>query len=286
MSSKDRRDRNQDDDEETAETSGDKTEKEEKDKDHAPPLNWLRSPKDIIINEWRAVLTEFIATTLFIFIGLGSVIASNKSINDNSEGSALVTISFCFGLGLSAMISVSAPISGGQLNPALTFGLCVIKQIELFKAILFIIAQILGGILAAALALAVYPDRNAEAVKLGLTTLAAGVSVGNGVGIEIILTFIFVFTACSTAELPEDSHHVRRFAPLAIGFAVVCCNMIGVPFTGTGINPARTFGPAVVSNYWANHWVYWVGPLIGAVLATVIYDFLYIRSRKIGKKIH
>jgi len=152
----------------------------------------------------------------------------------------------------------------------------MIRQIELFKAIGYVICQMGGGIVGAALMYGVMPSNVTEAAHMGVNTLNYGVTPAEGCAIEICLTFILVFTVCATAKLSGDLQHMGRFAPLAIGNAVIVNVMIGAPFTGASMNPARSFGSAVVSNYWVNHWVYWVGPIVGGIFASVFYHYLFI----------
>jgi len=227
--------------------------------------------------EWRALVAEFVATMMFVFMGTGLIVSYNQDKTQGHDlGAGLVSIAFGFGISLSTMIYTVANISGGHLNPAVTVGLLVIRQIELFKAIGYIICQLGGGIVGAGLMYGVMPDNITEQVHMGATSIADGVTPGEGCAIEICLTFILVFTVCATAELSGDLKHMGRFAPLAIGFSVLVDHMIGVPFTGASMNPARSFGPAVVAGYWKNHWVYWVGPMVGGIIASLLYHYLFI----------
>jgi len=240
-------------------------------------LDFFKSPLEILRNDWRALVAEFVATMMFVFMGTGLIVSYKKDQTEGGDlGAGLVSIAFGFGISLSTMIYTVANISGGHLNPAVTVGLLIIRQIELFKAIGYIICQLGGAIAGTALMYGVMPDNITELVHLGATSLASGVTPGEGCAIEICLTFILVFTVCATAELSGDLKHMGRFAPLAIGYAVLVDHMIGVPFTGASMNPARSFGPAVIGNYWLNHWVYWVGPMIGGIIASVTYHYLFI----------
>jgi MIP family channel proteins len=240
-------------------------------------LDFFKSPWDVLRNDWRALLAEFVATMMFVFMGTGLLVSYHKDkTSGGGLGAGLVSISLGFGLALSTMIYTVANISGGHLNPAVTVGLLLIRQIELFKAIGYIACQIGGGIVGTALMYGVMPDNVTEQIHMGATSLAEGVTPGEGCAIEICLTFILVFTVCATAELSGDLQSMGRFAPLAIGYSVLVDHMIGVPFTGASMNPARSFGPAVVSGYWLNHWVYWVGPIVGGIFAAVVYHYLFI----------
>jgi MIP family channel proteins len=240
-------------------------------------LDFFKSPWDVLRNDWRALLAEFVATMMFVFMGTGLLVSYNKDKTAGGDlGAGLVSISLGFGIALSTMIYTVANISGGHLNPAVTIGLLLIRQIELFKALGYIACQVGGGIVGTALMYGVMPDNITEQIHMGATSLASGVSPGEGCAIEICLTFILVFTVCATAELSGDLKSMGRFAPLAIGYSVLVDHMIGVPFTGASMNPARSFGPAVVSGYWLNHWVYWVGPIVGGIFASVVYHYLFI----------
>jgi len=240
-------------------------------------LDLFKSPWDVLRNDWRALLAEFVATMMFVFMGTALLVSYYKDKTDGGDlGAGLVSISLGFGIALSTMIYTVANISGGHLNPAVTIGLLLIRQIEIFKALGYIACQIGGGIVGTALMYGVMPDNVTEQINMGATVLASGVTPGEGCAIEICLTFILVFTVCATAELSGDLKSMGRFAPLAIGYSVLVDHMIGVPFTGASMNPARSFGPAVVSGYWKNHWVYWVGPIIGGIFAAVVYHYLFI----------
>eukprot|EP01123_Difflugia_compressa_P014040 TRINITY_DN692_c0_g3_i1.p1 TRINITY_DN692_c0_g3~~TRINITY_DN692_c0_g3_i1.p1 ORF type:complete len:227 (-),score=32.41 TRINITY_DN692_c0_g3_i1:64-744(-) len=222
-------------------------------------------------------MAEFVATMMFVFMATALIVSYNKDKTEGGDlGAGLVSISMGVGISLSTMIYNVANISGGHLNPAVTIALLVIRQIELFKAIGYVIFQILGGIVGTGLMYAVMPDKLTEEVKMGATRLAFGVTPGEGCALEICLTFILVFTVCATAELSGDLQSMGRFAPLAIGYSVLVDHMIGVPFTGASMNPARSFGPAVIGHYWDNQWIYWVGPISGGILAAIVYHYIFI----------
>jgi len=161
-----------------------------------------------------------------------------------------------------------------------TIALLMIRQIELFKALGYVGCQIGGGIVGAGLMYGVMPHNVSEMIHMGATTLAPGVSPGEGCAIEICLTFILVFTVCTTAQLSGDLKSMGRFAPLVIGYSVIVDHMIGVPFTGASMNPARSIGPAVVANHWPNHWIYWVGPIVGGIFASMFYHYFFITEEQ------
>ncbi|KAL3701679.1 hypothetical protein R1sor_019701 [Riccia sorocarpa] len=222
----------------------------------------------------RAAIAEFIATFLFVFIGLGSVTAYNKMYHEGLMTAAgLVAIALAHGLALTIAVASVANISGGHVNPAITFGLLVGGHITIMRSVVYWIGQIFGAILAAALLKWVIVSKEHESVPGH--TLASGVSVWSGLTLEIVMTFALVFVVYATAVDPKRSS-IGVLAPLAIGFTVLACSLVGLPYTGASMNPARSFGPALISWDWHRHWIYWLGPLIGAALAGAIYDGLFI----------
>jgi len=213
---------------------------------------------------------------MFVFMATALLVSYNKDKSEGGDlGAGLVSISFGIGVALSTMIYTVANISGGHLNPAVTIALLMIRQIELFKALGYVGCQITGGIVGAGLMYGVMPHNVSDTIHLGATTLAPGVTPGEGCAIEICLTFILVFTVCTTAQLSGDLKSMGRFAPLVIGYSVIVDHMIGVPFTGASMNPARSIGPAVIANHWPNHWIYWVGPIVGGIFASMFYHYFF-----------
>ncbi|OIV92171.1 hypothetical protein TanjilG_30812 [Lupinus angustifolius] len=218
----------------------------------------------------KAGLAEFISTFIFVFAGSGSSIAYNKLTNDGPATPAgLISASIAHAFALFVAVSVGANISGGHVNPAVTFGAFVGGNITLLRGIVYVIAQLLGSIVASLLLTFV--------TGLGVPAfgLAAGVGIGNAVVLEIVLTFGLVYTVYATAVDPKKGS-LGTIAPIAIGFIVGANILVGGAFSGASMNPAVTFGPAVVSWTWTNHWIYWVGPLVGGGLAGLIYEVLFI----------
>ncbi|CAI9093521.1 OLC1v1029033C2 [Oldenlandia corymbosa var. corymbosa] len=171
---------------------------------------------------------------------------------------------------VAVMISAGFRISGGHLNPAVTLGLCFGGHITVVRSILYWIDQCLASVAACALL---------SYVTGGLTTpphtLASGVDYSQGVIMEIVLTFSLLFTVYATIVDPKKGN-LSGIGPLLTGLVVGANIMAGGPFSGASMNPARSFGPALVSGIWTDHWVYWVGPLIGGGLAGFIYENFFI----------
>ncbi|PRP73377.1 aquaporin-4 isoform 2 [Planoprotostelium fungivorum] len=222
---------------------------------------------------FRQYLAECLGTALFVYVSTGSVVALGAEGGLPSPAFN-VAIALTFGFAIAAMVYATALVSGGHLNPAVTLTLVLTSNKNAFKGIFYIIAQIIGGILGSAFLRASAPEAQWKNALLGATTLQNGTTPGQGVFIEAILTFILVFTVFGTVKLDMTPHTMGQLAALAIGLAVLVCHMMGASLTGPSINPARSFGPAVVGGHWENQWVYWVGPLIGGVLAGLVYQFL------------
>ncbi|XP_051151547.1 aquaporin TIP4-1 [Andrographis paniculata] len=219
----------------------------------------------------RALVVEFIATFLFVFAGVGAAMASDKLNGDPLVG--LFFVAMAHTLVVAVMISAGFRISGGHLNPAVTIGLCAGGNFTVVRSLLYWIDQLLASVAACALL---------NFVTGGLATpihsLASGVGSLQGVLLEIILTFSLLFTVYATMVDPKKGN-LDGLGPLLTGLVVGANIMAGGPFSGASMNPARSFGPAFISGDWTDHWVYWVGPLIGGGLAGFIYEnFFIVRS--------
>ncbi|KAL5729120.1 Aquaporin TIP2-1 [Ranunculus cassubicifolius] len=221
----------------------------------------------------KAYLAEFISTLLFVFAGVGSAIAFNKLSEDGVlNPSGLVAIAICHAFALFVAVAVGANISGGHVNPAVTFGLAVGGQITIITGIFYWIAQLVGAVVACFLLKVVTGG-------LAVPTHAVGAGVGSieGLVMEIIITFALVYTVYATAADPKKGS-LGTIAPIAIGFIVGANILAAGPFSGGSMNPARSFGPAVAAGDFSGHWIYWAGPLIGGGLAGLIYGNVLIGS--------
>ncbi|OMO81798.1 Major intrinsic protein [Corchorus capsularis] len=216
-------------------------------------------------------LAEFISTLVFVFAGSGSGIAFNQlTSNGATTPAGLVAAAIAHAFGLFVAVSIAANISGGHVNPAVTFGLFVGGNITLFRGLVYIIAQLLGSIVACFLLEFATAGWVAPAFSVG-----ADVGVLNALVLEIVMTFGLVYTVYATAVDPKKGS-LGTIAPIAIGFIVGANILAGGPFSGASMNPAVAFGPAVVGWSWANHWIYWAGPLVGGGIAGVLYEFIFI----------
>ncbi|GAV57877.1 MIP domain-containing protein [Cephalotus follicularis] len=219
----------------------------------------------------KAGLSEFISMLIFVFAGEGSGMAFSFLTDGGSTTPAgLVAAALAHAFALFVAISVGANISGGHVNPAVTFGAFLGGHITLARSVLYWVSQLSGSVVACLLL---------KFATGGMTTsafsLSSGVSVWNAVVFEIVMTFGLVYTVYATAVDPKKGN-VGIIAPIAIGFIVGANILAGGAFDGASMNPAVSFGPAVVSWTWDSHWVYWVGPFIGSAIAALVYEFIFI----------
>ena len=219
----------------------------------------------------KAYLAEAIATFALIFVGAGAILA------DSITGKVgLLGIAFAHGLVLMCMVYATAHISGGHVNPAVTIGMWITKNIKTAKAFGYIVSQLIGATVAGFLLKAIFVTAPVSA-NLGTPGLASGVSFGAGVLIEAVLTFFLVFTIFGVAV---DKRAPAGIYGMAIGLVLTFDILVGGVLTGGSMNPARTFGPAVASGFWLNHAVYWIGPIIGSIAAALAYNYLLLKRKK------
>ena len=222
----------------------------------------------------KASAAEFIAVLLFVFIGAG-VVVSTGTLTQEMTPARLTAIALAHGLTICMLVYATAHISGGHINPAVTIATMITGKTPVIKGAMFIIAQLLGGIVGAYLLYIAVPS--VAHGSLGAHALAPGVSITSGLIAETALTFVLVFIIFATAT---DDRAIGSMAPFAIGLAVLVAHLVAVPLTGTGINPARSLGPAIAIQDFTNIWIYFVGPVIGAVLAGIIYQYVFAVRKK------
>src|SRR2546425_1828130 len=220
------------------------------------------------------VVAELIGTFAFVFIGAGSI------INNNLTQGAVSTlgIALAHGLALSIMITVFAATSGGHINPAVTVGMLVTRRIAPLLGLLYIVAQLVGATLAGLLLRVVFPQAVWQAARLGTPNLAPGVSFGLGVFIEAVLTFFLLLAVFGTAVDPR----APKIGGFGIGLTVAADILVGGALTGAAMNPAIAFGPALAGGFWQNDLVYWIGPIVGAVIAALIYEYVILRLGRVS----
>lgn len=213
------------------------------------------------MNRLSQCIAEAVGTFTLIFIGIGAIYASNQHQMD------LLGVALAHGLAIAVMVSATGGISGGHLNPAVTFGLLVGGKIDVKGAVSYWASQLIGATLAAFVCLGLF---GRDIVVAGTPQLGGSTSAMAGIVIEAIVTFFLVFVVYGTAVDPR----APKIGGLAIGFTITMGILFAGPLTGGAINPARVFGPALAASFWSNHYVYWLGPMIGGALAGLVYKSL------------
>jgi MIP family channel proteins len=224
----------------------------------------------------QKLAAEFIGTFTLIFIGAGSICCDQFLRTSNQSGVGLVGIALAHGLAIAIMVSALGHISGGHFNPAISIGFWVTKKLSTMQVILYWVAQLLGAMSAAYLLRAIFAVSVWGPVSLGTPDLATDFSRAHGMLLEGVMTFLLVFVVFATAVDPKGAFN--KIAGFAIGLTITMDILMGGPFTGGAMNPARAFGPALAAHHWANHGVYWIGPLLGGILAGWLYDRMFLRE--------
>jgi MIP family channel proteins len=218
----------------------------------------------------RAVAAEFVGMILFVYVGCSSVVGTFNPVSGGAKAQ-ITDIALAFGLTIAALVHTIGHISGGHLNPAVTLALVLARKMKWFTGLLYMGAQCAGAIIGAGLTYASTRDKD---VSQSCNTVPSGMGAGSAFLREFVLTFLLVFVVFGTIDPKRDR---RSPGPLSIGLAVAVAHLASVTSTGTGINPARSLGPAVVqgSGCWVNHWVFWIGPLIGGAFAGIVYEWFF-----------
>jgi aquaporin Z len=217
----------------------------------------------------RRLTAEAIGTFGLVFIGSAVVVVNGGFPN---SGIGLLGIALAHAVVLSVMITATMTISGGHLNPAVTVGLLATRRIDPISAAAYIVTQLIAAVVAAVLVKALLPLHAVHASMLGVPVIASSVSLGQAIGIELVLTFFLVSAVFGTVVSPD----APRVGGFGIGLVLLFDILVGGPLTGAAMNPARAFGPAVVAGAWVGQLVYWIGPIAGALLAAILWEHVLI----------
>ena len=217
----------------------------------------------------RRLIAEAVGTFGFVFVGCAVVVVNGGFPN---SGIGLLGIALAHALALSVMVTATMTISGGHLNPAVTVGLLVARRIDPVSAVAYIITQLAAACAGAFVVKLLLPAAAVRAALLGVPVIASSVTLGQAIGIEAVLTFFLVSAVFGTAVSPD----APRVAGFGIGLVLLFDILVGGPLTGAAMNPARAFGPAAVGGQWLGQGVYWVGPLVGAVVAAVLWEWVLL----------
>jgi aquaporin Z len=223
---------------------------------------------------FKQLLAELIGTFFLCFAGIGAILSTQPPIN---SGAGLVGIALAHGIALSIAVSVFAGISGSHFNPAVTVGFLATGRIAAPLAVLYIIAQLVGGTLGALACNYIFPLEAVNAAKLGIP-LPGGEWVTLPILLltEFILTFLLMTAIFGTAV---DNRAVSmKLGGFGIGLTVAFDILCGGPVTGASMNPARSFGPALVHRHFDWHWCYWAAPVAGAVVAALLFHHILLEK--------
>jgi aquaporin NIP len=210
----------------------------------------------------RRALAEALAAFTLVFAGCGAIIADAKY-----QGTlGTVGIALVFGLVIMAMIYATGHLSGAHINPAVTVAFTLTRHFPLRHALAYVPAQLAGAIAAAAVLRAAWTD---EPARLGATVPSVG--AGQALLYEAVLTAFLMFVIMAVAT---DTRAVGAAAAIAIGGVIGLDALFGGPVTGASMNPARSFGPALLANEWRDFWVYVVGPVVGAIIGAFAYQLV------------
>lgn len=222
---------------------------------------------------WRAVTGEALGTFLLVFFCTGS------GTNWQDPSPTIVQLSLTSGLAVATIIWCLADVSGAHINPAVTLPMLLARRISLARALMYVFAQCVGAMGAATLAKAVTPEKFRG--TLAVNMLHPDVTPGAGLTMEAMITFVLVFTVFATCDTKRTD--LKGSGPLAVGLSVTMAHLVAIRYTGSSMNPARTFGPAIVQGIWKDHWVYWCGPLLGGSLAGLLYENVYTANASVMK---
>tara|TARA_B110000977_G_scaffold177415_2_gene233912 strand:- start:8029 stop:8964 length:936 start_codon:yes stop_codon:yes gene_type:complete len=256
---------------------------------------------------WRAILAEFLGTLLFLYIALTTAVYRDAYIVDsvdmlpeqadettaqiatsiiasNAKATSHLVISLVFGLTIFLLVYAFAPISGGHFNPAITWGLAATKKVTVARAAFYSGAQLGGAVVGTLLAKQLdeqYFDDNGGGVNGNQGSSSLNVTSNEMFIAEVIGTFVLLTVVYCTVDPQRSASvmHISALGPLAIGLTITVCHLFLLPIDGCSVNPARSFGAAVVADDYSDHWVFWCGPFAGALLAALVNE-IFFKGRK------
>lgn len=224
---------------------------------------------------WRMLMAEFVGPLFLVLIGCASCVEGwNEAYSPH-----IVQVALSFGVTIATMAQAMGHVSGGHFNPAVTTACLVTGKISIAKALAYIVSQCLGAISGAALLQALTPAEFHN--TLGVTQIHPKLSPTQGFGVEFFSTFTLVLVVFGVCD--SNRKDIRGSAPLAIGLAISTAILATGVYTGGSLNPARSLGPALISNNWTYHWVYWAGPIVGGIVAALLYEKVF-RARTVEEE--
>ena len=215
----------------------------------------------------RALVAEMLGTLLFVFVAAGTTLMTAAAAAERGSLTRVLVVALAHGLAFALAVAATSRLSGGHLNPAITAGAVATGRMPMNVGAMFVAAQVVGAVLAAVLLKAVVPG--AMTNGLGGHVLGPRVTPEAAIVVEAVVTFALVLAFLATANV------ARATAPMVLGAVVALGHLFAMPLTGASMNPARSFGPALVAGAWTAQWVYWIGPLLGAGLAALAWKWAF-----------
>jgi len=225
----------------------------------------------------RAWFAEAVATYALVFFGPLSVILAVVAFGDGLSIESIIMISLGHGAVIGLMVYTFGHVSGAHINPAVTIPMIITKRISVIDGIGYIVFQIIGGIAAAFTLKAILPEIGAK-VNFGVQGGPSDIinnSAMSGFSLELVFTFFLVAVIFMTAVHKKAAAGIHG---ISIGGMVFLLHLVGVPLTGASMNPARTLGPAIASEFWEFHWIYWAGPIIGGIIGGLIMNYVFVKK--------
>lgn len=217
----------------------------------------------------KKLAAELIGTFAFVFVGAGSALGAAGGSTDPAAG--LIVAALANGLGLAVAVTATMGTSGGVLNPAVGLGLLLGGKLRLKEFVGYTVVELVGAVAAGAALVLSFPSSLGTPVNWGSPSLSSILGVGQGIGIEALLTFVLVLAVFGTAV----DARAPKIGGLGIGLAVVADVLVAGNLTGAAMNPARALGPMIAGSFLPNYWyIYIVGPAIGAAVAGLAYRYL------------
>ncbi len=219
---------------------------------------------------------EFLGTLVLVVFGCGSAVGINTLLGANLVGFPLafstLAIAFAFGLAVMAMAYTIGGVSGCHINPAISVAMCLTGRMKPMECLKYVISQVLGAIVGAALLVVLFNSNTALGANGYAELSALGTVWYRAFLVEVVLTTVFVLTVLTVSAKKENS----AISGLIIGLTLTLVHIFGIPFTGTSVNPARSFGPALFTGGLALEqvWLFILAPLVGALIAAIIYKFV------------
>ena len=225
----------------------------------------------------RRCVAEFIGTFFLCFAGIATILSIQPP---TSSGVGLLGVALAHGLAISIAVSVFGGVSGAHFNPAVTCGMLATGRIQAPMAVAYIVSQCLASMLAAFLCTIIFVPEAVTSANLGIPLPGTEMPTSTIILVESILTFLLVTAIFGTAV--DERGKAVKIGGFAIGLTVTIDILAGGAITGASMNPARSFGPALLQNDFNLHWCYWVGPILGGVVAALIYQHVILEKNDDG----